>query len=320
MSSDLQTAVEGASIALDSAGDIVGPIGSGRPRFELFHAANSICSQKVRCVLAYHGLSYASHPVNLFVGQTYLPDYVRLRMMGCDRLGGPLASHHSGDTSASAGGCDGAVVPTLIDWEEHAVLVDSRLICLHLDAQVGPDRCLRPPALASEIDDHLRIIDGLPNYQLLMGRTPGENESGDTRDGIGGSFSMKKVAWCDRALGEHSADEALVRAYTAKRAKELSAAEHLFSDDAMRSAYGRAKSALDGLEEALKRRDGTWLFGDRLTMADLFWAIELLRMKNTGIANHWEEARLPHVEHFFAAVPTIPAIRSAVINWAGASF
>jgi 2,5-dichlorohydroquinone reductive dechlorinase len=31
------------------------------PRFELFRAANSICSQKVRAVLAHHAMPYVEH-------------------------------------------------------------------------------------------------------------------------------------------------------------------------------------------------------------------------------------------------------------------
>ena len=32
----------------------VGPTGAGKKRYELFHGANSLCSQKVRAVLAEH--------------------------------------------------------------------------------------------------------------------------------------------------------------------------------------------------------------------------------------------------------------------------
>ena len=101
-------------------------MGDGLPRFELFHAPNSICSQKVRTVLLAHDIPFASHPVNLFEGQSYLPDYVRLRMMGCNLRGGPLASLHTGSTSAAETGCDGAVVPTLVDRDAQKVLVEDR--------------------------------------------------------------------------------------------------------------------------------------------------------------------------------------------------
>ena len=139
---ELATMVHRARVALDSAGEIVGPEG-GEPALALFHAPNSISSQKVRSVLAHHRLAYVSHPVNMFQGQTYLPDYVRLRMRGCLSFGGALASHHSGSTSASAGGCDGAVVPTLVDSRSGEVVVDSKRICLHLDAQVPAGRLVR---------------------------------------------------------------------------------------------------------------------------------------------------------------------------------
>ena len=319
MNHALAKTVADARAALASAGEIVNHVDDRPPRYELFHAANSICSQKVRSVLAWHRLPYASHPVNMFLGQTYLPDYVRLRMIGCERLGGTLVSHHSGSTSAAAG-CDGAVVPTLLDWETGEVIVDSKRICLHLDEQVPEAERLRPRPLAGAIDEELGIVDDLPNYQMLMGRRTGASESADTKGDIGGTFSQRKVAWCDRYLAEHAGEEPLARAYRAKRAKELSAATDLFSPEAMRAAYARAEAALDGFERKLARRDDIWLFGAAVTMADLFWSIELLRMKNTGVSSYWEGGRLPRVERFAAAGEALPAIRAAILDWPGAMF
>ena len=315
----LKSKVAGAREALGSTGQVVNAVGDQPPRYELFHAANSICSQKVRCVLAEHRLPYASHSVNMFLGQTYLPDYVRLRMVGCEHFGGALVSHHSGSTSAAAG-CDGAVVPTLVDWHTGEVVVDSRRICLHLDEQMPDTEKLRPRELADAIDDELGIVDHLPNYQMLMGRRTGASEAAATRSDTGGTFSQRKVAWCDRYLGEYAHEAPLVQAYTAKRAKELSAANELFSPEAMQAAYGRAEAAVQALERRLERRDAAWLYGERPTMADLFWSIELLRMKNTGVAVFWEGGRLPQVERFAAAGEAMPAVRAAVIDWPGAMF
>ena len=320
MSQVLRTVVAGAREALGSKGQVLGHSAGTAPRYELFNGANSICSQKVRTVLAHHGLSYVSHTVNLFLGQTYLPGYVRLRMIGCGQFGGALVSHHSGSTSASAGGCDGAVVPTLVDWQTGDVVVDSKRICLHLDDQVADADKLRPAGFAAAIDDELAIVDNLPNYQLLMGRTPGASESIVTKDGVGGNFARKKVAWCDRYLSEHAGDEILAQAYTAKRAKELSAADELFSPEAMRAAYRRAEDALHAFEGKLERRGGDWLHGEAVTMADLFWGVELLRMKNMGVATFWEDGRLPHVAQFSIATESLPAIRTAIVDWPGAMF
>ena len=319
MDQTLAFSVARARDALSSRGDTVGSFADAAPFLELFHAANSICSQKVRCVLAYHQLPYISHPVNLFEGQTYLPDYVRLRMLGCESFGGALVAHHSGSTSASAGGCDGAVVPTLVDWRSDQVIVDSKRICLHLDALAPEADRLHPAELGDDVDAELAVVDNLPNYQMLMGRTPSASESGSTASGVAGRFSQRKVAWCDLHLREHAHDPVLVAAYTAKRAKEASAAAELFSPEAMTSAYGRAEAALHDLEGKLERRSGCWLFGDVFTMADMFWGVELLRMKNTGVAVFWE-GRLPQVEAFSTRTEELPSIRTAVIDWPSATF
>ena len=320
MDETVASSVALAREALGSRGDVIASAAGATPTLELFHAPNSICSQKVRSVLAHHASAYVSHPVNLFEGQTYLPQYVRLRMLGCESFGGALVSHHDGNTSASAGGCDGAVVPTLIDRRSNQVIVDSKRICLHLDAQAPEAERLRPADLAAAVDAELDVVDGLPNYQMLMGRTPSTTESGATAAGVGGRFSQRKVAWCDLHLREQAHDPTLVAAYTAKRAKEASAAAQLFSPEAMRAAYARAEKALQDLERRLERRGGAWLFGDALTLADLFWGVELLRMKNMGVSTFWEGARLPRVEAFSAATEALPPIRAAIVDWPGAMF
>ncbi len=316
----LESVVAGARAALGSTGAVIGAASDPAPRFELFHGANSICSQKVRSTLAHHAVPYVSHTLNLFLGQTYLPGYVRLRMLGCAQFGGALVAHHTGSTSATTGGCDGAVVPTLVDWRTGEVVVDSKRICLYLDEQAAEPDKLRPAGLAAAIDSELAVVDNLPNYQLLMGRTPTASETTSTRESTGGNFSTKKVAWCDQYLQDYAGDTALVQAYTAKRAKELSAANELFSADAMRAAYARAEHALQELEAKLTHRSTTWLFRDALTLADLFWGVELLRMKNMGVATVWEGGRLPQVTAFSAATEALPAICTAIIEWPGAMF
>lgn len=241
-------------------------------------------------------------------------------MAGCDSYGGALVSHHSGSTSTAAGGCDGAVVPTLVDWNTEQVIVDSKRICLHLDAQVPRSDRLRPDALAAKIDAQLAIVDDLPNYQLLMGRPVTGGIDGLTQPHVGASLSRKKVAWCDHYLRENAREAALVRAYSAKRAKELSAAEELFSPAAMRDANERAEAALITFDCLLATRSTSWIFAEAPGMADLFWGIELLRMRNVGIAHLWENGRLPRVAKFLAAVEQVAAIRAAVIDWPGATY
>lgn len=318
---DLNTLVADARAAL-RPGDIVGPhTPPGRPRFELFHAPNSICSQKVRVVLAHHGVGYLANAMNIRAGDTYLPAFVRLRMAACDAAGLPLAAHHSGSTAVDTGGCDPAVVPLLVDWDTGQAVVDSKQICVHIDAAIGAAAPLRPAALAEAIDAELTVVDGLPNYQMLVGHAPAARGLPATHmAGTGVAFAKGKVERCDRYLAEFPDDELLQRAYRAKRAKELDAAEALFSAEAMASAYDRAEAACDALERGLASSASGWRFGAGITMADLFGGVELLRMKNLGAQVFWADGRRPQVEAFVQRCEAEPSIRAAVLDWPGALF
>ncbi len=324
MNVQIQTLVADTRAALNSEGELIGDPSTTTPRFELFSAASSICSQKVRAVLAHHRLTYLSHMMNLFEGQTYLPAHVRLRMLGCKQMGTKLVDRHTGSTSvASGGGCDAAVVPTLVDWDAGTVVVDSKRICRHLDEAAVADgaRSLRPVHLAAAIDAELDIIDNLPNYQMLSGKPPGEDRRPPTQRGKNGvDFAMGKVERCDRYLAEFADDEVLVRGYTAKRAKELSAAQQLFTEERMQEAYVTAEAACQVLERQLQAAKSEWLLDDRLTMADLCWGIELLRMGNMGADIFWKDDKRPAVAAYAARLRELPAVQSAVVNWPGALF
>ncbi|MBL0421555.1 glutathione S-transferase family protein [Ramlibacter sp. AW1] len=317
----LESLVADARNALGTPADRIGPRTDAAPRFELFNGPNSICSQKVRAVLAQHQIPYLSHSMDMFAGQTYLPPYVRLRMHGCDSLGGPLMEVHTGSTSVSHGGCDPAVVPTLVDWQTRQVIVDSKRICLYLDAEIEPSRQLRPRHLEDLIDAQLGIVDNLPNYQMLGGKPPGIDTRPASQHGKTGiELARGKVARCERYLAEYPDDPTMVRAYSAKRAKELTAAERLFGVDAMRAAYDKAESACADLEQLLRGRSTEWLLDDRFTMADLYWAIELLRMQNLGAQSFWTNGKRPAVASFAERVRSLPPLRSAILDWPGANF
>ena len=321
LNASLEKLTEDLCRALGSTGVVVDPGRNQIPRYSLFHAAGSICSQKVRVVLAQHRIAYRSHLLNIFSGETYLPNHVRLRLIGCERSGLPLVNAHTGSTSMSAGGCDPAVVPTLVDWQTYEVIVDSKQICLYLDATMPDAERLRPGALREAIDTELTVVDNLPNYQMLAGRPVGEDSRPQTlRDNNGVDFALGKVARCDQYLSEYTADALLGKAYQAKRSKELNAAEHLFSEEAMRVAYAKAQAACAELDAKLAAHGDSWLLANNPTMADLFWAVELLRMKNLGAAHIWKNNKLPAVERFVVAVERLESVRAAVITWPGALY
>lgn len=282
-----------------------GPAGSD-PRYRLFHAPSSVCSQKVRTVLHALEQPYHSHLVNIFAGESYAPAYVRLRAQACTEAGHRFSDHHSGSTSVAGTGCDACVVPTLIDRREGQVIIDSHRICLFLCDEAGGD--LLPADLAAEIAAEMEIVDALPNYPLLAVKV-----AGPTADG-GNGFAQGKVERCD-ALIAQSEDPLLVAAYQAKRNKEASASAGLFTPKAVAAAEAGMQAAFAALERRLSE-GRTYLHSDRLNLADIFWAIELIRTEDLG-QSAWIEA-LPKLSRYYRALKLEASIRAAILNWPGA--
>ena len=296
-------------------GEVVGGVDGINPRFLLFNAPNSICSHKVRTVLAFHKIAYNSCTMNIAAGDTYFPAYVRLRLHACDYDGLPLVSGHDGSTSVSSQGCDPAVVPTLVDWETGQVVIDSRKICIYLDALMPEEMSLYPQQLQPEIDAQLNSIDDLPNYQLMIGglaRAGAKMGRAVAQEGAG--FAMAKVTRCQNYMVRYAHEADLMRAYGAKQLKELKAAEVLFSDKDMEKARNLAQSLCARLDNLLGRDGNNWLLGNDLTMADLWWAIQLIRFKSVGLAI-WEGGSRPHIDRFFKTAIGLGAIRLAILQW-----
>lgn len=276
----------------------------------VFHAPNSICSQKVRAVLAHHGIAHWSHVLDIFAGHTYDPDYVRVRMKGCASSGVGMADRHLGTTSVVSSGCDGCVVPTLVDQASGVVTVDSLRICLSIDAGQTGSQSLMPQDLASPIRAELAIVDELPNYQNLAVRVVPTTAPSN-------AFARSKVERCNALLAQHGDDPVLRSAYEAKRAKEQWAAEQLFSDASVAGARQAVIDALNLLDERLAAAEGPWLFGTRFTMADLFWAAELIRAEDVGLGDLWA-GRLPHLAAYYERLCALPSIKSAILDFPGA--
>ena len=104
-------------------------VGDGTPRFELYHFALSLCSQKVRATLAEKAVAYSAHDINLSMPLlgNYDPAYVRLRLAANPNA--ELAIGYTGRSSVETEGFDPAVVPTLVDHHGACVIADSVRIC-----------------------------------------------------------------------------------------------------------------------------------------------------------------------------------------------
>jgi len=284
------------------------------PGIHLYHAPNSICSQKVRAVLFATNQPFVSHQIDIFKGETYDPHYVRLRVAACEASGYRLATDHPGTTSVTSTGCDSCVVPTVVIPERQDILIDSKSICIALvQRQPGASSMLMPPAITTDIERELAIVDDLPNYQMLA-VTTGKAHTGGTDN----SFALSKVHRCDALMAEHPDDAALCRGYSAKRAKEQSAADRLFDDAAMTRGRETIGAALRDLDSRLRRLGAPFLFGATPTLADLFWGIELIRLVDLGGWQHWTSGRAQALDEYYERVSRDSAVTRAVTDWPGA--
>lgn len=309
---EIRQLVEQTCNAIGLTQDDATPASGPTLRYELFHSDKSLCSQKVRAVLAHHAIPFVDREIDVMQGHNFVPSCVRLRLMGCKRIGTGLVSTHTGSTSVETAGCDPCVVPTLIDWQDNVVRVDSKRICLDLDQPFSEEEKLVPAALSDAVMQELAMVDDMPNIQMLMSKAPGDVDTNVTKLGLGNElYTGSRLHFCEQFLKQTQDDPQLVEAYGAKMEKERSAAAALFTPDAVKHAYDIAEKACRRLEEMLQKQASRWLFGERLTMADLFWGLELLRLDNLGTASFWTDNRLPQLERYFNELRALPAIKTA---------
>ncbi len=321
MSKDLAALVEAANAPLtDPAMNRV--VGEGPPRFELYHFALSLCSQKVRACLAEKGATYVAHDINLqmpLLGN-YDPAYVRLRLEADP--GNGFATGYSGRSSVATEGFDPAVVPTLVDHGAGQVVADSLRICRHVDAVTEPEGALVPGDLAAAVEAELAVVDGTPHVAVLYGAHPEIDFRPERlRKGMPGVHD-RKIAKI-RAAREAAVDDArLVAAYDAKIAKEEAGKAYVTTPEKMRASVTELLEIVGALETRFA--DGRdWVCGERFTLADVVWAVSLFRMKWIGMAFAWEgghtlnETARPAVARYAETLFDRPAFRASVIDWPG---
>jgi 2,5-dichlorohydroquinone reductive dechlorinase len=299
-----------------------GTFGEGTPHFELYHFALSLCSQKVRVCLFEKGASFVAHDINLqspLLGN-YDPAYVKLRMTA--HPGNDFATAYTGRSSVVSEGFDPAVVPTLVDWRESRAVVDSVAICRHVDSTVDPGKSLIPEPLGRLVLDELAIVDATPHVAVLYGAHPDIDFRPERlKSGMPGVHD-KKIEKIKTARDIAKGDASLVAAYDAKIAKEEAAKRYVTTPDSMRGAVNEILRIVHDLDRRIDR-GSNWICGDSLTLADLFWATSLFRMKWLGMAFAWEgghrlnELKNPAVADYSARLFELPSFRAAAINWPG---
>ena len=293
-------------------------VGDAPARYELYHFAMSLCSQKVRLTLIEMGVPFAAHDLNLSLPElgNYDPHYVRLRMQSAE--GRPLVKDYTGRSSTTTEGFDPAVVPTLVDREQRRVVSDSLQICAYLDEQAGTP--LTPDAARDAVAAELKVVDGTPHVALFYGAHPAIDVRPERLRRNMTGVHDRKISKIRTARAQVAHDPDLVAAFDAKIAKEEAAREFVATPPRMRAALNETLRTLADLEAKLA--DGRrWVCGDAFTLGDVFWSVSLYRLAWLGMAFAWtgrhtlNASERPHVHAYTKRAFVRPAFRSAVVEW-----
>lgn len=301
---------------------VIGGVNGQRPRFEIYHSAPSLCSHKVRTVLAERGVPHTSHDMSIMtigkaIPANYLPEYVRMRLRAAP--GAAFVTSFDGESSVTNTGFDPCVVPTLVDLEEGRVIVDSRVICEYIDANAPQGEKLIPGDMHEEIEAQEALVDQAPHVASLYGAHP---ENDHRPEGIRNNLKgvhAKKIRALEAVLDFVGDDPELGPAYRAKIAKEKAAGEFVMNADGMRETHRKMALHVDALGEQLDRHDAEWVCGDRYTMADILWTCSLWRMQWLGFGYLWKRVDgRERLQDYLDRAFQRPSFRSAVVNWPGA--
>ncbi|MCO4864688.1 glutathione S-transferase [Cupriavidus sp. WGlv3] len=304
-----------AAIADPARITIVG--NDAQPRFELFHAASSLCSQKVRTVLFEKQLPYRSNdmlilsamgPDGIIPAEHYHPPYVRLRLVAGLEIGRDFVSGYSGRPSVDTDGFDPCAVPLLVDYEASRVIADSRRICCYLDAVSRTPVQLLPDAdqARAAVMRQVQIVDQMPNGALLYGSHPDADRRPDALKVVMETVYDHKIAAIEAMIADHAEDAELVAAYRAKLSKERGGRAVRRDAAFQRAARHHVDGVLKELDRTLRASAGPYAAGHAFSLGDVLWGVNLVRLAYLGLAPMWDD--LPNVARYVEMLAKRPSL------------
>jgi glutathione S-transferase len=297
------------------------------PRFELFHAASSLCSQKVRTVMHEKGLAYRSNdmiilgamgPDGLIPAEHYSAAYVRLRLLANSEQARRFVSGFSGRTSVESEGFDPCVVPLLIDYQAGKVIADSKQICRYLDGVSREPIQLLPtdPQVRIEVLRQVDIVDRMPNTAMLYGFHPDADRRPDILKSLMETVYEIKIMSLERLQAAHADEPELRAAYAAKIVKETGGKARRHDAPFQRAARDHTRGLLADLERDLAG-SSPYLNGAAFSLADVLWGVNLTRMTYLGLASLWDG--LPAVARYVNALSRRPSLCKEAVQASAAS-
>lgn len=241
---------------------------------ELYSASESLCSQKVKLVLAEKNLEWKSHLLNLLTFENLQPNYIQLNPKG--------------------------VVPTLI--HDGRVVTDSAMIVQYLDEQF-PHPKLTPaePTLQENMKGWIELQNQFPMRELMYGNFRG----------IEGIVLRRSVQIKQRLLPQlMQAHPELHAQYEAKLKDVRQWNSTIQNRKEIASINRTIEPMLTRLETQLTQTE--WLCGVTYSLADVMWTAVLNRLEKLKFGYLWADNTCPALSAYLDRLKARPTFKAAI--------
>jgi glutathione S-transferase len=218
---------------------------------EIYDASGSLCSQKVKLVLAEKNLKWKSHLINLLTFENLQPSYMQLNPKG--------------------------VVPTLL--HDNQVITDSATIIRYLEEQFPhPQLIPAEPVLREKMDFWIALQNRFPMRELMYGNYRG----------IEGVVLRRSVQIKEKLLSKlMQANPELKELYVAKLDDVIQWNRTIQNANEIANLNVKIESVLNQLETQLSQTN--WLCGNQYSLADTVWTAVLNRLDELKFGHLWAD-------------------------------
>lgn len=240
----------------------------------LYHASNSLCSQKVKLVLAEKNLEWKSHLINLLTFENLQPSYMRLNPKG--------------------------VVPTLLHDER--VITDSATIVRYLDEQFPyPQLIPAESMLQKKMNSWIDLQNRFPMREVMYGNYRG----------IEGAVLRRLVQMKAELLPKlMQANPELKEPYAAKLEDVRQWNCTIQNANEIANLNAKIEPMLDQLETQLNQTN--WLCGDRYSLADTVWTAVLNGLDELKFGHLWVDRTRPVLSSYLNQLRSRSSFNTAI--------
>lgn len=241
---------------------------------QLYYASESLCSQKVKLVLAEKHLDWKGHLLNLLTFENLNPSYIALNPKG--------------------------VVPTLVHDER--VITDSIKIIQYLD-ETFPHPPLTPtaPELQELMQRWMTLQNQFPMREVMYGNY----------QGLEGRILRRSVQIKQKLLPQlMQAHPEFLASYEAKLKDVKQWSSTIQDRQAIASINRKIEPMLTQLETQLTQTE--WLCGTAYSLADVVWTAVLNRLEELKFGDLWADSTRPALAAYFQRLKARPNFKAAI--------